>query len=143
MKNSALFLIGLFFIPSFLSAQSAKEKKVLLAVASLTKAMIDPDSSALYAMISPDLSYGHSGGRAEDAASFVRTLVSGKSDFVSIVLSGQSVSIHKKVAIVRHQLDAVSNDNGKPGEAHLFVLLVWHWERGGWKLLARQAVKRS
>jgi ketosteroid isomerase-like protein len=42
---------------------------------------------------------------------------------------------------VRHIFSAVTNDGGKPGEAHLSVLMVWMKQKGQWKLLARQAVK--
>ncbi|MEQ1678647.1 MAG: hypothetical protein ABL876_18265 [Chitinophagaceae bacterium] len=43
--------------------------------------------------------------------------------------------------MVRHILNAKTNDGGKPGEVHLRVLLVWQKTGGKWVLLARQAVK--
>jgi len=60
---------------------------------------------------------------------------------VTIDLSEQTISISDKVAIVRHTLNAKTNDGGKPGEVHLKVLLIWQKEKSGWKLLARQAIK--
>jgi len=68
--------------------------------------------------------------------------VSNKSDFVTIDLSNQTISISDNVALVRHKLDAKTNNDGVAGEAHLLVLLVWQKKGGQWKLLARQAVKQ-
>ena len=49
------------------------------------------------------------------------------------------MSISGNTAIVRHRLDARTNDGGKPGEAHLFVLLIFQKDHKQWKMLARQA----
>ena len=86
------------------------------------------------------LSYGHSGGKIEDKPTFVNNIVSGKSDFVTIELADQTIAVSGSTAIVRHALNATTNDNGKAGEVHLNVLLVWVKDGGQWKLLARQAV---
>ena len=102
---------------------------------------IGPDSVKLATLVSDKLSYGHSGGHIEDRANFIQTLTSGKSDFVTIDLSDQQVTIVDKMAIVRHILNATNNDGGKPGTVKLSVLTVWYKEKGGWKLVARQAVK--
>ena len=36
-----------------------------------------------------------------------------------------------------------TNNDNKPGEVHLLILLVWQKQHGQWKLLARQAVKKA
>ena len=72
---------------------------------------------------------------------FVEKIASGKSDFVTINLTDQKISITGNVAVVRHQLFATNNDNGKPGEVKLKILLVFKKVGKDWKLLARQAVK--
>jgi hypothetical protein len=89
----------------------------------------------------PELSYGHSSGVVQNQAEFIEALTSGKSDFVSIELTGQTISIVNNTAVVRHYLSAVTNDGGKPGQTKLSILLVWQKQRGDWRLLARQAVK--
>ncbi|HEY4336583.1 MAG TPA: nuclear transport factor 2 family protein, partial [Puia sp.] len=63
------------------------------------------------------------------------------SDFVTVDLSNQTVKVVGNTAWVRHTLTATTNDGGKPGNAHLSVLLVWVKQKGQWRLLARQAVK--
>jgi ketosteroid isomerase-like protein len=78
----------------------------------------------------------------EDKAAFVEALASGTSDFVTIDLEDQTISVvDNTVALVRHKLHAKTNDNGKPGEAHIGILLVWQKQKGSWKLVARQAYK--
>ena len=123
------------------NAQSEDETAVANAVEKLRKAMIDGNKGELEAVVSDKLSYGHSGGNVEGKAEFVEKIVSGKSDFVTIELKDQTISISGTTAVVRHKLNATTNDNGKPGEVHLAILLIFQKESRQWKLLARQAVK--
>lgn len=135
-----VLLISLSLIPN---AQTKQEKAVTDAVEKLRLAMIDADKIALEGLVNEKLSYGHSGGHIDDKKEFVEKIVSGKSDFVTIDLSEQTISLSGKTAIVRHILKAKTNDSGKPGEVHLRILLVWQKQGGKWKLLARQAVKMT
>jgi ketosteroid isomerase-like protein len=140
MKYLYVVLLSIFF--SFSSiAQSKNEKAVAAAVEKLRKAMIDGDGAALESVAAENLSYGHSGGSVENKAAFVEHIAGGKSDFVTIELSEQTISVNDKFAVVRHTLNAATNDNNKPGIVKLKVLLVWHKEKGEWRLWARQAVK--
>jgi ketosteroid isomerase-like protein len=136
-----IFLLLLTLPVLTLFAQSKKEKQVATAVEQLRKAMVDGNATILNKLASPNLSYGHSGGAIDDKKIFLDKLVSGKSDFVTINLSEQTIYVNGKIAIVRHKLDAATNDNGKPAEVHLKVMTVWQKKRGQWKLLARQAIK--
>ncbi|HCS64705.1 MAG TPA: DUF4440 domain-containing protein [Cellvibrio sp.] len=110
-------------------------------VEQLRLAMIDGDSKALRALSAPQLSYGHSSGNMEDQAAFIDKIASGKSDFVTMELADQTISISGDVALVRHKLNADIKDGGVPNRIHLGVLLVWQKQAGDWKLLARQAFK--
>ncbi len=142
MKKLLPFLIVICFTLN-INAQSKKETAVANAVEKLRVAMVNGVKEKLEAIVSDKLSYGHSGGHVEGKTEFVEKIVSGKSDFVSIDLTEQSISISGKTAVVRHILTAKTNDNGKPGDVHLRILLVFHKEGGQWKLLARQAVKMT
>lgn len=135
---TTIFVLACFFASS---AQGKQESAVVNAVEQLRKAMVDADKTMLESLVSEKLSYGHSGGHIDDKKEFVEKIVNGKSDFVSIDLSEQTISISGKTAVVRHILKAKTNDGGKPGEVQLRVLLVWQKQGGQWKLLARQAVK--
>ncbi len=143
MKKIFSIVILVFLMSIITNAQSKHEKAVTSAVEQLRKAMIDADKAALENLVTDNLSYGHSGGHIDDKKEFVEKIVSGRSDFVTIGLSDQTISITGKTAIVRHKLNATTNDSGKPGEVHLLVMLVWQKQHGQWKLLARQAVKQS
>jgi ketosteroid isomerase-like protein len=141
MIKKLICLIMISGIISGTMAQSKEEAAVSAAVENLKKAMIDGDKTGLEKITADQLSYGHSSGRVEDKASFVDNIVTGKSDFVTIELTNQTVSVAGDAAIVRHVLAATTNDNGNPGSVKLNILLVWQKQKGQWKLLARQAVK--
>ena len=132
-------LMSIVAAPVF--AQSKDEQAVASAVEALRKALIDPDKATLDALVLDELTYGHSGGKVEDKAAFEEALLSKASDFVTIDLTDQTIKVVGNTAWVRHTLSATTNDGGKPGAPHLYVLLVWLKQKGQWRLLARQAVK--
>ncbi len=140
MKHPFLFL-ALLFATTNSMAQSKEHKTVATAVEALRNAMLSADKQALETYTHDSLSYGHSSGRVENKPEFIESLVSGKSDFVTLDLSEQTISVTGKVAVVRHVLNAQTSDGGKPATIRLKVLLIFEKEKAGWKLLARQAVK--
>jgi hypothetical protein len=140
MKRNLILFVFLL-LTSLLSAQNKEEKAVADRVESLRQAMESADGNSLKELTADLLSYGHSAGYVEGKDEFVRKLTSGENDFVTIALSNQSISISGNAAIVRHRLDAKTNDGGKPNEIKLLVLMVWQKQGKNWKLLARQAVK--
>lgn len=142
MKCTVTILLLFTFFNNSLPAQLKNEQSVATAVEKLRQAMIDANKTELGNLATEQLSYGHSGGHVENKNEFIAALVSGQSDFVSITLTEQTISLSKNIAIVRHNLTANTNNDNKPGEVHLLVLLVWQKQQGKWKLLARQAVKK-
>ena len=122
------------------SSESA-EQSVAAAAEKLRVAMIDPRPAAPTALVADDLSYGHSGGRVDTKDSFIGDLIVGKSDFVTIAITDQTIKVVGNTAIVRHTLTADTNDSGKPGKVQIKILGVWQQQGGQWKLLARQAVR--
>ncbi|WP_461091468.1 nuclear transport factor 2 family protein [Spirosoma gilvum] len=142
MKSIALAFVTLCTTLMLTSFSPAKDQDaVSQAVEQLRVLMISPDKAKLDALAADQLSYGHSGGKIEDKAAFIEALTSGASDFVSIELTDQVVTVVDNTALVRHKLSAETLDKGKPGQVKLSVLLVWVKQKGSWKLLARQAVK--
>lgn len=136
-----LFIAPLLLLIMTTQAQSKKETEVANAVERLRKAMVDANRAELNAVASEKLSYGHSSGKVEGKQDFVENIATGKSDFVSIDLKDQTISISGNTAVVRHELHAKTSDGGKPGEAHIKILLVFQKQGGKWLMLARQAVK--
>ncbi len=141
MKKIFSVIIFFLMINTMTVAQNKNEKAVATTVEVLRKAMISGDKAILENLVMDQLSYGHSGGHIDDKKEFIDKIVSGRSDFVTMDLIDQTISVSGKTAIVRHKLNATTNDSGKPGEVHLLVMLVWQKSHGHWKLLARQAVK--
>lgn len=123
------------------SAQTKNERAVEAAVAQLRTAMVDGDSSLLDRLVRNELSYAHSSGKIEDKSSFVSALASGRSDFLTMEIGNQTITVVDKTAVVRHQLTGQVVDNGKQGNVKLHVVQVWVKGKGGWRMLARQAVK--
>lgn len=138
-------LMGLLLLANLTTmtvlAQSKDETAVAAAVETLRKAMVDGNRTVLEKIATAELTYGHSSGKLEDKAAFVEAIASGKSDFVTIDLTEQTITVSGDVAIVRHKLAATTNDGGKPGTVNLAILTVWKKQGKEWKLLARQAVK--
>ncbi|MCC9166059.1 nuclear transport factor 2 family protein [Pontibacter harenae] len=141
MKKNLYLLILCLFISIVANAQSKEEKAVADAVEKLRVAMVEADRAQLQSIAANDLTYGHSSGKIEDKSAFVESIVSGKSDFVTLDLTNQTIKVVGNTAIVRHQLDAKTNDSGNPGTVKLGVMLVWQKQNNTWKLLARQAYK--
>jgi hypothetical protein len=142
MKKILPILMTTIISSSLAMAQKkAEEEKLATAVEQLRIAMVDGDRSMLQYLAAEELSYGHSGGHVEDKTAFIEKLVSGKSDFVSIELSNQTIEVLENSAVVRHNLYAITNDNGIPGEVRLHVMSVWQKQQNAWKMVARQAVK--
>lgn len=141
MKRLLCLFSFCFVISIGTYAQSADEKEVAATVEKFKKALLDPTKENLDELTAPELSYGHSSGKMEDKATFMQSLISKSSDFVTMELSQQTIKIIGNTAIVRHNLNAETVDGGKPGTAKIGVLLIWQKQQGKWKLLARQAFK--
>ncbi len=136
-------IICFVLLSGIIQAQSKKEKTIQAAVNQLVSAMISGDRNALEQVTSEHLSYGHSSGQVEGKNEFVEKIASGKSDFVSIDITEQTIDVIRSTAIVRHLFTGVTSDNGKLGNVKLKILLIFQKEGGLWKLIARQAVKKE
>ncbi|MCK8493064.1 nuclear transport factor 2 family protein [Spirosoma sp. RP8] len=140
-KKLLFFLLALGLLTTVDSLAQNGDQGVAQAVEKLRKLMIDPDKAGLEAIASDRLSYGHSSGKIEDKAAFVEALTSGASDFKSIELTDQTITVVDNTALVRHKLTGETIDKGNTGQVKIGVLLVWVKQKNDWKLLARQAVK--
>lgn len=139
MKKLPVLVIACFLFIGHAFAQTKDEKAVANAVEFMRKAMIDGNRAELTSLAADELSYCHSSGVLQNKSEFVEAIVSGKSDFVTIDLTDQSIKVVGDVAIVRHKLTAKTNDSGKPGNVVLGIMLIFQKQKGEWKLLARQA----
>lgn len=128
-------------IPAF--SQSGDEAAVNQAIEAMRKAMVDADKAKLEALVSDQLSYGHSAGVIENKQQFVGVIASKKTIYKSINLVEPTVTIVGNNAIARHIFTAEFETDGKPGTARVGILQVWVKQDAQWKLLARQAFRLS
>jgi len=141
MKKTFLLLFIVSALAVGAKAQTKDETEVANAVENMRKAMISANKADLESVASDNLSYGHSSGKLQNKTEFVDAIVNKSSVFVTITLTEQTIKVIGNTAVVRHILDAQTNDGGKPGNTKLGILLVFIKEHSQWKLLARQAYK--
>lgn len=122
-------------------AQSADVAAVDKAIAELREAMLTADRAKLTALLSDELSYGHSAGRLETKAQFLDVVAGKKTLYKSMAFSDATTSVAGNNAIVRHVMTVDTESDGKPATAKVGALQVWVKEGGAWKLLARQAFR--
>ena len=122
-------------------AQSGDKAAVDKAVAELREAMLTADRAKLTALLSDQLSYGHSAGRLETKAQFLDVVAGKKTLYKSIAFSDATTEVAGNNAIVRHVMTVETEADGKPATAKVGALLVWVKDGGSWKLLARQAFR--
>jgi ketosteroid isomerase-like protein len=123
------------------AARPEAAAEVAAAAEKLRVAMLDADATALSALVAEDLNYGHSGGKIDSKAVFIKDLVDKRPDFLTITVADQDIKVlDSGLAIVRHKLTADYDDSGKRGKVALRVLGVWQKQGGAWRLLVRQAV---
>ncbi|WP_426400366.1 nuclear transport factor 2 family protein [Ralstonia sp. R-29] len=138
-RTAGVVMTAVLAAGSALAYAATDADTVAQAVERMRVAMVASDGATLAKLIENDLTYGHSSGKLEDHAAFLKTL-DGTNSFKSIALSNQTVKVDGDNAWVRHVFDAVNNlPDGKTSTAHIGVLQVWKKRPDGWRLFARQA----
>lgn len=145
MRTKLLSLAILFFTVltgmQTVHAQTGDEVALNQAVDTLRKAMIAKDGKQFDALISENVSYGHSAGRIETKAEFIKVALASKTVTKSLTFTDQTSKIVGNNAIVRFIHNAENEIEGKPSTTKIGVLTVWQKEQGAWKLFARQAFR--
>lgn len=146
LYNRISLVMLTILMTTVLSEGSAQDKDASQAVETATKslieAMLKPNEQVLNKLTSDKLSYGHSSGTVETKKQFVQTLISRASVFEEIQTTEQTVAVQGNTAIVRHTLNAKTNDPGKgPANIRLGIMLIWVKSNDGWQLFGRQAFK--
>jgi hypothetical protein len=103
--------------------------------------MVAADKAALEALVSDQLSYGHSSGTIQNKAEFVGVIVGKKTIYKSITLTDPTIAVVGNNAIARHTFAAEVEAGGQASSPKIGVMQVWVKDGGNWKLLARQAFK--
>ena len=143
--HRALALLTLVcLLPAPIGAQTAKaDQQVLQAEKDRFAAMIKGDMAALERLLADDLTYTHSSALFESKAEFIKSVTSGKIDYVSIVPSESDwkVRVSGNTAIVNGVAAVNVIDTGKDLKFKLRYTTV-HTNRGGqWQLQAWQSTR--
>ena len=139
--SSFVLALALLIASPMVAAQSGDEAAVAQAVEALRKAALAKDRKQFEALLSDQLSFGHSAGRIETKTQFIDDATGPRSVWKFIDQTNQTIQITGNNAIVRHNLTGETESAGKIGAVKIGVLMVWQKEEGRWKLLARQAYR--
>jgi len=122
-------------------ADTGDEAVVTQNVEALRKAWLESDRAKLEQLTAPQLSYGHSDGRAESKEQFIHGVMTRKQVVKSLAFPDLKVAVVGNAAIARHIFLAESELDGKATTTKIGALQVWQKQDGSWKLLARQGFR--
>jgi ketosteroid isomerase-like protein len=134
-------IVWILFSTLVLSAAptgSKSEQEVLAAMDAYKDAMIHKDGATLDKLLSPDLTYTHSGGQLETKADVIKSITSGKTIVEAIDFSDTTVRLYGNIALVKGKVDLY---HSKTNIVHMNVLHVWMKGPQGWQMVARQATR--
>src|ERR1700692_4392779 len=134
-------VIGILIAVSTLSADSptgSLQKEVLAAMETYKKGMTQKDGAALEKVLSPDLTYTHSGGQLQTKAEVIKSITSGSTIIEKIQFSDTTVKVYGNMALVKGRVDLW---HSATNIVHMDVLHVWVNGPHGWQMVARQATK--
>jgi Domain of unknown function (DUF4440) len=134
-------VIGILIAASTLSADSptgSLQKEVLAAMETYKKGMTQKDGAALEKVLSPDLTYTHSGGQLQTKAEVIKSITSGSTIIEKIQFSDTTVKVYGNMALVKGRVDLWHSPTNI---VHMDVLHVWVNGPHGWQMVARQATK--
>ncbi len=145
MTSKLFSLLVIFLTLAFgiqaVNAQSNDEAAVAQAVESMREAMFARDAKQFEALVSENVSYGHSAGRIENKKEFIAAALKNKSVMKSLTFTDQTVKVTGDKAIVRNTYNGVSELDGKINNTKIGVLMVWVKEGDAWRLYGRQAFR--
>ena len=110
-------------------------------IEALRKAILAQDKAALEALVSDQLSYGHSSAVVQNKAEFINGVMTRKATVKSLAFPEIKLNVAGDAAVTRHLYVSESEQDGKTDNVKIGVLAVWQQQGGSWKLLARQGYK--
>ena len=103
------------------------------------KAMIDDDFATLDAVLADDLTYGHSNGVVDTKASYIETLRSGKTKYLTFDRAPSVVRVYGDTAIVTGT--ATLSLRGQAASFTLRYTLAYVMREGQWRMVAWQSTR--
>lgn len=133
---AALLLAG---ASSPVGAQTPAEQAVRQAEDRRVKAMIDDDFAALDAVLADDLTYAHSSGAVDTKASYLESLKSGKTKYLTFDRTPSVVRLYGDTAVVTGA--ATLSLRGQAAPFSLRYTLVYVRRDGQWRMVAWQSTR--
>jgi ketosteroid isomerase-like protein len=116
------------------------EQEVLAADGERVRALLANDLPALEALLGDDLAYVHSNGMLDTKASYIGSLRSGTSRYLSMDMSDVSVrALGENVAVINAKFDARVQVRGGEVNPKPRVLIVYARRDGRWQMVAWQS----
>ena len=142
-QPNKIILLAFLFACCCLHAQSASsnEKALEKTVNELYKGMVNKEKKTLERLTLEGLTYGHSSGTIENKSAYVKAVMTGPFEFLSIDPADQTMTIFENTAIVRHIFNAKGKNDGEATDVHIGVMMTFEKVKSQYKLLARQAYK--
>jgi ketosteroid isomerase-like protein len=116
----------------------ADEKAVLSAEKAWARAMISADGGALDRLLSDDLSYSHSSSRTETKADVIRVITSGSTKYERIEFRDTRLRQYGNVMVTTEKAAIRTTQSGA---LDVYVTHVWVKQKGGWRMVSRQATR--
>jgi hypothetical protein len=116
------------------------EQEVLAADGERVRALLANDLPALEALLGDDLAYVHSNGMLDTKASYIGSLRSGNSRYLTMDMSDVSVrALGENVAVINAKFDARVRVRGGEVNPKPRVLIVYSRREGRWQMVAWQS----
>ena len=141
MKNYLLSFV--FSCLAFIAfAQKPTVESLKSAELGRFKVMIAKDRAGLEAVLHKDLVYHHSGGNTDNKESYIASIFSGKSSYVSIETAEMLTRVYGKTGINTGVINLVNlSADGKETPVKLRFTDVFVFEDGRWQMVSWQSTK--
>lgn len=120
------------------SPDAKTQQEVLAAMETFKNGLIHKDGAALEKVLSPDLTYTHSGGEFQTKANVIQSITSGKTIIEKLEFTDTTVRVYGNTALVKGRVDLWHSPTNI---VHMNILHVWVNGPDGWQMVARQATK--
>jgi hypothetical protein len=140
MKNGLICLLALLSFQIF--AQKPSVESLKSAELGRFKVMVAKDPAGLEAVLHKDLVYFHSTGSTDNKETYIASILSGKSTYVSIEAAELMTRIYGKTGINTGIVNIVNlNAEGKETQVKLRFTDVFVFEGGRWQMVSWQSTK--
>jgi hypothetical protein len=140
MKNALLCLLALVSFQIF--AQKPSVESLRDAELGRFKVMIAKDRAGLEAVLHKELVYFHSSGAFDNKESYIASIFSGKSSYISIQAAEMQTRVYGKTGINTGIINLVNlSAEGKETPVKLRFTDVFVFESGRWQMVSWQSTK--